>query len=159
MASTPTEVRDTADLDTARRRRTTPPGAGLRTPVAAEVTVLRPAAADGDGTLRAATTVVIDEREPVFPGHYPGLPIFPGVCVIECVHLSCLAATPPGAGRQALEAVESARFLSPVFPGDRLDIDLVWSGEPPALRSTARVRTARGEAARVRVRFRPLEAS
>ncbi|CAM5699682.1 3-hydroxyacyl-ACP dehydratase FabZ family protein [Streptomyces antimycoticus] len=127
-------------------------------PVAARVEVVRPAAADDRGKVRAATAVTVGEDEAVFPGHYPGFPIFPGVCVIECVHLSGLRTPPPGSAGLELVAVESTRFLSPVFPGDRLAVDLVWTGGSGAWKCAAKVATERGPAAQVRLRFTAEEA-
>ncbi|MFD0445002.1 3-hydroxyacyl-ACP dehydratase FabZ family protein [Streptomyces rhizosphaericus] len=127
-------------------------------PIAARVEVVRPAAADDRGKVRAATAVTVGEDEAVFPGHYPGFPIFPGVCVIECVHLSGLRTPPPGAAGLELVAVESTRFLSPVFPGDRLEVDLVWTGGSGTWRCAAKVATERGAAAQVRLRFTAEEA-
>lgn len=100
--------------------------------------------------------VRVDPAEPVFAGHYPGFPIFPGVCVVECVHRTALAAPPPSpppAGL-VLAAVESTRFLSPVFPHDELTIKLTWSPEGPQWRCAAEVRSARGRVAQVRLRYR-----
>ncbi|MBB4784621.1 3-hydroxyacyl-ACP dehydratase FabZ family protein [Streptomyces rapamycinicus] len=122
-------------------------------PIAARVEVIRPAAADSRGKVRAVTAVTVGEDEAVFPGHYPGFPIFPGVCVIECVHLSGLRTPPPGTAGLELVAVESTRFLRPVFPGDRLEVDLVWTGGSGAWRCAAKVATERGAAAQVRLRF------
>lgn len=101
----------------------------------------------------AVTSITIEPTEPVFAGHYPGFPIFPGVCVVECVHRGALASAPvPGL---ALVAVESARFLGPVLPGDRLDAELGWSGGEDRFRCAAAVRTQRGPAAQVRLRYEP----
>lgn len=109
--------------------------------------------------------VRVDPAEPVFAGHYPGFPIFPGVCVVECVHRTALAAPPtapptgsPPAGSSpaglVLAAVESTRFLSPVFPHDELTIRLTWSPDGPQWRCTADVRSLRGRVAQVRLRYR-----
>ncbi|WP_062214282.1 3-hydroxyacyl-ACP dehydratase FabZ family protein [Streptomyces sp. NBRC 109706] len=124
-------------------------------PVDAEVKVVRPPAAEADekGRRHAVTTLTVGEDETVFPGHYPGFPIFPGVCVIECVHLSGLATLPPGAGGAELAAVESTRFLSPVFPGDQLDVELTWTRTSDAWSCKAQVTTVRGVAAQMRLRF------
>ncbi|WP_326767587.1 hypothetical protein OG978_26430 [Streptomyces sp. NBC_01591] len=126
-------------------------------PVTAGIRVVRaPAAGDG-GHLTAATVCRIDPAEQIFAGHYPGFPIFPGVCVIECVRRSALATAP---GPIALTAVESARFRGPVLPGDELSMELVWKPDGPDdhegrhWRVTATARTGRGDAASIRLRFR-----
>ncbi|MGW3040424.1 3-hydroxyacyl-ACP dehydratase FabZ family protein [Kitasatospora sp. NPDC001159] len=122
-------------------------------PVVARVEVVRPPAVDGKGRFHAAAEVTVGEDETVLPGHYPGFPIFPGVCVIECVRLGALQAPPPGGGPLALASVESARFLSPVFPGDRLQVELTWTGGPGAWKCSGKVATERAAAAQVRLRF------
>ena len=38
--------------------------------------------------------VTVDPAEPVLAGHYPGFPIFPGVCLVEQVRLAALAVLP-----------------------------------------------------------------
>ncbi|MFI9629732.1 3-hydroxyacyl-ACP dehydratase FabZ family protein [Streptomyces sp. NPDC052042] len=110
-----------------------------------EVTDVR----DGGATTRV--TVSSDER--VFPGHYPGFPIFPGVCVVEYVHLGALATLPATEGEWELSAVETTRFLSPVFPGDVLTTELAWSRDGEAWRCKAVASSPRGSAAQVRLRF------
>ncbi|MFB8237916.1 3-hydroxyacyl-ACP dehydratase FabZ family protein [Kitasatospora purpeofusca] len=122
-------------------------------PVLAPVEVVRPPAVDGKGRFRALAEVTVGADETVLPGHYPGFPIFPGVCVIECVRLGALQAPPPEAGPLALVSVDTARFLSPVFPGDRLRLELTWSGGPGAWTCGGEVATHRAVAARVRLRF------
>ncbi|MFG3051494.1 3-hydroxyacyl-ACP dehydratase FabZ family protein [Kitasatospora sp. NPDC048239] len=94
--------------------------------------------------------VTVSAQEPVFAGHYPGFPILPGVCVVEFVRLAASADLPEG---WRLTAVESSRFLSPVLPGDRLTLDLVWSQDGPERRCKATASTERGVAARMRLRF------
>ncbi|GAA4656365.1 hypothetical protein GCM10023347_02250 [Streptomyces chumphonensis] len=102
-----------------------------------------------DGT---ATVVTVAGDEKVFPGHYPGFPIFPGVCIVEYAHRSALA-TFPAEGRWELAAVESTRFLSPVFPGDELRTELTWSQDGEGWRCKAKVASQRGNAAQIRFRF------
>ncbi|MEU6479398.1 hypothetical protein ABZ858_21395 [Streptomyces sp. NPDC047017] len=105
----------------------------------------------GNGPVTARVAVGAQER--VFPGHYPGFPIFPGVCVVEHVHLSALAAPPEPGLRLSLAAIESTRFLSPVFPGDELEVELAWERRDGQWRCKGVARTARGRAAAVRLRF------
>lgn len=105
------------------------------------------------GPGRAVTAVAVDAGQPVFPGHYPGFPIFPGVCLVECVHLGAQAAPPVAGARIVLVAVESTRFQSPVFPGDTVTSELAWSADGDAWLCRAQARTERGRAAQVRLRY------
>lgn len=118
--------------------------------VAGRVEVLHGATRDGTGW-RSAATLTVDAAEPVFAGHFPGRPVFPGVCLIEAV-LAAARSTGPGsgAGRVRLAAVESARFRDAVLPGDRLTVELTWSDR---WRCAATVSTDRGRAASVRLRL------
>lgn len=70
-------------------------------PVTAPVRITRPPLRADDGSLSAATLCLADPDEAFFAGHYPGFPIFPGVCVIECVRRSALLLLPllPGSRR------------------------------------------------------------
>lgn len=119
--------------------------AGSPSPVAGTVEIVRqePGA--------AVTTVAVGADELVFAGHYPGFPIFPGVCIVECVRRSAELA--PAAPGLALTAVESTRFQDPVYPGDTLTTELTWAADGEAWRCRAQVRTGRGPAAQVRLRY------
>lgn len=78
-------------------------------------------------TLSFSSRYSVQAGEPVLTGHFPGLAIFPGVCLIECAHLSVLSALEQAVdGREALRlaGIESARFLAPVFPGDEVQTDI-----------------------------------
>ncbi|MFD7257546.1 3-hydroxyacyl-ACP dehydratase FabZ family protein [Streptomyces sp. NPDC059874] len=107
-----------------------------------------------DGELTGAARFTVADTETVLPGHYPGFPIFPGVCLVECARLSAEATLPDGAKGAALAAVESTRFTGPVFPGDLVDIDLAWKRTPTGdWQCRAKLSTGRGPAAGVRLRF------
>lgn len=100
----------------------------------------------GDG----AAEVSVAASEPVLAGHYPGLPILPGVCLVEYARLAALAAL-PGAWR--MTEIDSARFQDPVRPGDRLALRLDWSAGEGVRRCSVTVATERGVAARIRLSF------
>lgn len=121
-------------------------------PLRAGVRVLTPLAGAGPER-RASTTVAIDADEPVFAGHYPGQPILPGVCLIDCAHRSAVA-TLPEAGL-VLSAVRSGRFLSPVYPGDTLNLDLTWRTAGTGWDVTADIHNGRQTAARIQLSYRP----
>jgi 3-hydroxyacyl-[acyl-carrier-protein] dehydratase len=120
-------------------------------PVFGAVQVVRPGSTDPDAP-QARAEVRIDASEPVFEGHYPDFPIFPGVCVVECVHRSALA-TAPGGAALTLASLDSARFVGAVFPGDVLGIDITWKAVDDGLRCQAVASTARGTAAKVRLTY------
>lgn len=80
---------------------------------------------------RAVGLKNVSANEPVFQGHYPGQPIFPGVLMIEAMAQTgavALMTLPELAGRVPLFAgIDEAKFKRPVFPGDqlRLEVEIV----------------------------------
>ncbi len=73
------------------------------------------------------TTLCIAADHPAFAGHFPGRPILPGVVLLDAaVHLLTQAMRDSGGqaegGAQAVCQVSSAKFLSPVSPGETLTI-------------------------------------
>ncbi|MDW6062485.1 hypothetical protein SAZ11_36230 [Streptomyces sp. FXJ1.4098] len=124
-------------------------------PVDGTIEVVDPGAPGGRP---ARTRVLIDATERVFAGHFPGFPVFPGVCVVEYAHRGALATLPEPGEHWTLAAVESSRFTSPVFPGDLLSCAITWSREtgPRAAgewRCRVAVSTGRGPVALVRLRY------
>ncbi|MER5361441.1 hypothetical protein [Streptomyces sp. NPDC002785] len=104
---------------------------------------------------RTSTRFTVTADETVLPGHYPGFPIFPGVCLVEYVHLSVLATSPAEEPDPELVAVESTRFTGPVYPGDELTADIDWKPvDGVAWQCRAKIRSGRGDAASVRLRYR-----
>ncbi len=96
----------------------------------------------------------ISAGAPIFEGHFPGDPIWPGVCTIEGLAQTCAALTallgrtaPDGGpgGRSVLGAV-NVRLLGPVRPPARLEYRAWLPG--PAVGSSAgdALRTFRVEA-------------
>lgn len=62
---------------------------------------------------------IVPVDHPAFAGHFPGTPILPGVVLLDMVlHAISIAA---GIGADACE-IGAIKFLSPVNPGDRLEI-------------------------------------
>lgn len=68
--------------------------------------------------------------EPVFEGHFPGHPIYPGVMILEGMAQAggILALKSAGLSDEELKAkviyfmsIDRAKFRSPVKPGDRLE--------------------------------------
>ncbi|OCC07766.1 3-hydroxyacyl-ACP dehydratase FabZ family protein [Streptomyces sp. PTY087I2] len=121
-------------------------------PVAAGPLVVSPRGDDGS----SATRFAVSPDEPVFAGHYPDFPIFPGVCVVECAHRSALATAPEPV---ELSAVRSARFTGAAFPGDTLDFRLKWQRKDGGWQVSATAVTARGDAASMRLLYRAVGTS
>jgi len=71
----------------------------------------------------------VNAEDPVFKGHFPGQPIFPGVLIVEAIVQSgaILIAGLPGGGTQGLVPVltrlGNAKFKHMVRPGDVLEIE------------------------------------
>lgn len=57
---------------------------------------------------------------PAFAGHFPGAPILPGVVLLDAVLLWAETVTGSVAGQ-----IGNAKFLSPVRPGEVLNMSLV----------------------------------
>jgi 3-hydroxymyristoyl/3-hydroxydecanoyl-(acyl carrier protein) dehydratase len=67
-----------------------------------------------------AQEIVIAPDHPALPGHFPGLPVVPGVLLLD--HVAQAARAALGCG--ALRAVPRAKFAAPLRPGERLRIQL-----------------------------------
>jgi len=75
-------------------------------------------------------------NEPYFVGHFPAMPIMPGVLVTEVMAqtaalLGCLSSTdkPPEDALFYLVGIDNARFKRPVIPGDQLIINAIFERE------------------------------
>ncbi|MFD0900343.1 3-hydroxyacyl-ACP dehydratase FabZ family protein [Actinomadura sediminis] len=94
-----------------------PPGPGFAAPVAA-VDAWR--AERRDDGLAITTRTRVRGDDPNLRGHFPGLPIFPGVFVIEAV-CQAMALALPGETPD-LGELRSVRFLAPLLDGDELTL-------------------------------------
>jgi 3-hydroxyacyl-[acyl-carrier-protein] dehydratase len=71
-------------------------------------------------------------NEPFFQGHFPHLPIFPGVLILEALAqatglLAAQSDEALGKGMTYyLAAIDNARFKRPVGPGDQLRLEITY---------------------------------
>ena len=84
-------------------------------------------------------------NEPFFEGHYPGMPVMPGVLIVEALAqvgaIYALSQMPDREQKLPLfSGIDSARFRRPVRPGDTLMLIVT------PIRVGARVQRMRGEA-------------
>jgi 3-hydroxyacyl-[acyl-carrier-protein] dehydratase len=75
-------------------------------------------AADGS-TVRAR--VYIDPEHPILRGHFPGMPIYPGVFIVETL---CQAMSEAFSSRPGLASVRSLRLTAPLHGADELTLDI-----------------------------------
>jgi len=80
---------------------------------------------DKDGSLEAIKNVTFNE--PIFTGHFPQSPIFPGVLILEAMAQACalhafksLGGYPSEETLYLLVGIDKARFKQQVVPGDQL---------------------------------------
>jgi len=73
----------------------------------------------------------VSVNEPFFAGHFPGLPIMPGVMILESMAQAAALLAFRTLGVRAEEksvyyfaGIDEARFKRPVQPGDRLEIEV-----------------------------------
>jgi 3-hydroxymyristoyl/3-hydroxydecanoyl-(acyl carrier protein) dehydratase len=66
-----------------------------------------------------ANILVVPADHPVFPGHFPGRPLVPGVMLLEWV-LAQIARR-RGCATSALR-IREAKFLAPLLPGARAEL-------------------------------------
>lgn len=78
----------------------------------------------------------ITMNEPVFTGHFPENPIFPGVLILEALAQAAgllgfkITASKPGANDLYLFAgIDNARFKRQVLPGDTLNLHVTFEKE------------------------------
>ena len=79
--------------------------------------------------VRAVGYKNITFNEPMFQGHFPGNPVFPGVYMIEAMAqlAGCIVMEPGGSSRTTpyLAGIDKAKFRRPVVPGDCLMMEVV----------------------------------
>jgi 3-hydroxyacyl-[acyl-carrier-protein] dehydratase len=77
---------------------------------------------------RTLTLKNVTVNEPFFSGHFPGMPIMPGVLIVEALAQSAaiLALGIIGERRSLfmLTGIDKVRFRRPVVPGDQLRLEV-----------------------------------
>jgi 3-hydroxyacyl-[acyl-carrier-protein] dehydratase len=81
-------------------------------------------------------------NEPFFNGHFPGLPIMPGVLIVEAIAQAggalLLTEVEDRAGKVIMfTGIDRAKFRRPVSPGDQLRIEVQVTGWRPMPRMIA----------------------
>lgn len=101
---------------------------------------------------RAVGLKNVTVNEPVFTGHYPGRPIFPGVLIVEAMaQVGGIALMPedvqPGDEERVplLTGVDKGRFRRPVVPGDAMRIEVEVLRARRGLGKVAAVASVDGE--------------
>lgn len=80
----------------------------------------------------AVTLKNVTVNEAFFEGHYPGMPLMPGVLIVEAMAQSgavmLMAENPTGSMVPVIGAIDNVRFRRMVVPGDQLimSIELMW---------------------------------
>ena len=81
---------------------------------------------------RAVGLKNVTADEPFFQGHFPGMPVLPGVMIIEAMAqvagIMMLTCASYQGKIPFIAAIESVRYYQPVVPGDTLIIEstIVW---------------------------------
>lgn len=82
---------------------------------------------------RIVTLKNVSANEPVFTGHFPELPVMPGVYILEAMAQSAAILTIYSAGQGQggdkgiyyFAGIDNARFKRPVVPGDQIRMEVV----------------------------------
>ena len=99
------------------------------------------------------TSMEVAADDVIFEAHYPGFPIYPGACLVECVHQSVSATLRQRGRRAALVAVDT-RFHHPASPGSTVSTRIAFTERDGELRCSAVLSEKDVEPAVVRLRHR-----
>jgi 3-hydroxyacyl-[acyl-carrier-protein] dehydratase len=86
---------------------------------------------DIDGDDSAIGIKNVTYNEPIFQGHFPGKPVFPGVLIIEAMAQTAGAIVmaydaEAGSGKKIvlMLTIDKAKFRKPAGPGDRIELHM-----------------------------------
>jgi 3-hydroxyacyl-[acyl-carrier-protein] dehydratase len=99
-------------------------------------------AGDAPGSITGRRCVPADE--PFFAGHFPAMPVVPGVFMMEALAECARKSLPPGA---ILASVPLVRFRRRVNPGETLDLRVTPAGTEEGRRRFDAVGSVEGQAA------------
>jgi 3-hydroxyacyl-[acyl-carrier-protein] dehydratase len=100
-------------------------------------------------TLRAIKNISFNE--PIFQGHFPAKPVFPGVLILEAMAQATgilaftMVGKPSPNELYYFASIDNARFKRPVGPGDRLVLDVEFLKERRGIAKFTGVATVDGE--------------
>ena len=103
-----------------------------------------PPAAGGDPAVRITGRRRVPEDEPFFAGHFPAMPVVPGVFMLEALAECARRKLPPGA---RLASAPLARFRRRVVPGETLEFTVTPAGVEGARRRFDAVAAVEGQTA------------
>ncbi|MGQ2980938.1 MAG: 3-hydroxyacyl-ACP dehydratase FabZ family protein [Polaromonas sp.] len=78
--------------------------------------------------MQGETSLGFAAGHPAFAGHFPGQPIVPGVLLLDAAVYAVQQALAAGGVSTTTCQVQSAKFLSPVAPGETLQLSWSESG-------------------------------
>ncbi|MDO4626200.1 MAG: 3-hydroxyacyl-ACP dehydratase FabZ [Pasteurellaceae bacterium] len=92
----------------------------------------------------------VSVNEPCFTGHFPEQPVFPGVLILEAMAqatgvLACKTYRPLENELYYFAAIDNARFRRPVFPGDRMELEVRFMAERRGVTRFSGVATVDGK--------------
>jgi 3-hydroxyacyl-[acyl-carrier-protein] dehydratase len=84
-----------------------------------------------EGAIRLSTRRVVCAADPYMVGHFPGLPIWPGVFIVECARQLVLLGLAEQCDALELTQVRVVRFVMPLVDSDvmQLQLDVVRTAE------------------------------
>jgi UDP-3-O-[3-hydroxymyristoyl] N-acetylglucosamine deacetylase / 3-hydroxyacyl-[acyl-carrier-protein] dehydratase len=105
----------------------------------------------------------VSVNEPFFTGHWPGMPIMPGVLVVEALAQTAgvlIAASIPREGKLALiAAIDAVKLRRPIIPGDQVLLEVTGDRiKNQAAVVTGKAKVGGNVAAEARIRFVIVEA-